>query len=353
MREIAWAPLNVPLRRRLETLCAFGWISLFLFGELGMLFFYLYLLIFGGVIAKTLCIIYGIFIYIDRDAGVNGGRGQGVKWFRNLFCWKLFQSYFPAKLHKTVDLPADRNYIFATFPHGVLSTGTFINFATDTTSFYKLYPGIRSRPCTLDYHFRVPIFRELALSWGLASCASKSIVRMLNASNNQHHPANRDGFTANAVVIVVGGAAESLNSRPDSYRLVLKNRKGFCKIALKTGAPIVPVINFGEVDLFDQPPNPPGSKLRRFQEYMKNNTGVAPAAFRGRGFFQYTYGLIPRRKPLNTVIGAPVQTVQIKEPTQADVDELHGIFCSALLELFDQYKGKFIEHCKNVEMVIE
>lgn len=45
---------------------------------------------------------------------------RSLKWFRNLYCWKLLQSYFPAKLHKTVDLPADRNYIFAAFPHGVL-----------------------------------------------------------------------------------------------------------------------------------------------------------------------------------------------------------------------------------------
>ncbi|XP_055609791.1 2-acylglycerol O-acyltransferase 1-like isoform X1 [Uranotaenia lowii] len=353
MRQIEWAPLNVPLRRRLETLSAFLWMCLFLFGELWMLLYYVYLLIFGGIYAKTFCILYGAFIYYDREAGQNGGRGQGVKWMRNLYIWKLFHSYFPAKLHKTVDLPANRNYIFAAFPHGVLSTSTFMSFATDHNKFYQLFPGIRSRACTLNFHFVIPFFRDLILSWGLASCSSKSVINMLTASNDPNHPKNRDGYTANAVVLVVGGAAESLHSRPDNYRLVLKNRKGFCKLALKTGSPIVPVINFGEVCLFDQPPNPLGSKLRNFQEWVKNSTGIAPAAFRGRGFFQYTYGIIPRRHPLDTLIGAPVEVKKIAEPTQADVDELHDRFCKALISTFEQNKARFIKNHKNVQIVLE
>ncbi|XP_055531130.1 2-acylglycerol O-acyltransferase 2-A-like isoform X1 [Wyeomyia smithii] len=354
MRKIEWAPLNVPLRRRLETLSAFGVMFLFLFGELWLLLYYVYLLVFGGIWAKTFCVIYGIFIYFDRKAGVNCGRGQGVKWFRNMYWVRLFQSYFPAKLHKTVDLPADRNYIFAAFPHGVLGLGCFANFATDATGFYKLYPGIRTRPCTLNFHFVIPFYREILLSWGLASCASRSVMNMLTASNNPDHPTNRrDGYTANAVVLVVGGAAESLHTRPNNYTLVLKNRKGFCKIALKTGVPVVPVINFGELDLYDQPPNPIGSKLRNFQEWVKNSTGIAPAAFRGRGFFQYTYGIIPRRKPLNTVIGGPVEAKKLDNPTSEDIDELHARFCKALEELFEKHKSKFVDDYKNVKLVLE
>lgn len=354
MRKIEWAPLNVPLRRRLETLSAFAWMSLFLFGELWMLLYYVYLLIFGGLYARTFCVVYGIFIYVDRKAGVSGGRGQGSKWFRNLIWWKLFQSYFPATLHKTVDLPADRNYIFAAFPHGVLSTATFINYATDTTGFYRLFPGIRSKACTLNFHFIIPFFRELCLGWGLASCASNSVKHMLTSSNNPHHPANqRDGNTSTAVVLVVGGAAESLHCRPNNYRLVLKSRKGFCKIALQTGASVVPVLNFGELDLFDQPPNPPGSGLRNFQEWIKNTTGIAPAAFRGRGFFQYTYGIIPRRRPIDAVVGRPIGMGKIENPTQEDVDKLHERFCKELTELFEEQKSKYVENYKNVKLVLE
>ena len=39
----------------------------------------------------------------------------------------------------------------------------------------------------------------------------------------------------NAVVLVVGGAEESLEARPGAYRLTLRNRKGFVKLAIKSG----------------------------------------------------------------------------------------------------------------------
>lgn len=48
------------------------------------------------------------------------------------------------------------------------------------------------------------------------------------------HILTRQG-PGNAVVIVVGGAAESLDAHPGSYTLTLKDRKGFAKIALRTG----------------------------------------------------------------------------------------------------------------------
>lgn len=41
--------------------------------------------------------------------------------------------------------------------------------------------------------------------------------------------------TGNAVVIVVGGAAESLECRPGKNVVTLKQRKGFVRIALQHG----------------------------------------------------------------------------------------------------------------------
>lgn len=65
--------------------------------------------------------------------------------------------------------------------------------------------------------------------------------------------------------------------------------------------PIVPVFTFGETDLYDQVPNPPGSWLLWLQERIRRVIGVAPCIPIGRGFFQYSFGLIPRRHVLTTV----------------------------------------------------
>jgi len=52
-----------------------------------------------------------------------------------------------------------------------------------------------------------------------------------------------------SITIVVGGAAESLSAHPGTADLTLKRRKGFIKLAIRTGASLVPVFSFGENDV--------------------------------------------------------------------------------------------------------
>lgn len=42
------------------------------------------------------------------------------EWVRNWRVWKYVIDYFPIDLVKTVDLPANRNYLIGTCPHGIL-----------------------------------------------------------------------------------------------------------------------------------------------------------------------------------------------------------------------------------------
>lgn len=39
---------------------------------------------------------------------------------RNNFMTKHLRDYFPVELIKTADLTPDRNYLFASFPHGII-----------------------------------------------------------------------------------------------------------------------------------------------------------------------------------------------------------------------------------------
>jgi 2-acylglycerol O-acyltransferase 2 len=55
------------------------------------------------------------------------------------------------------------------------------------------------------------------------------------------------------------------------------------------------VISFGENDLFTQPPNPPESRLRRYQNAIQKLISFAPVPFFGRLF------VIPHQKPINTI----------------------------------------------------
>ena len=63
----------------------------------------------------------------------------------------------------------------------------------------------------------------------------------------------------------------------------------------------MPVFSFGDHSLWEQEPNPPGSRLRRFQDASQSWLQFAFPLFHGRGIFQYNYGLMPYRKSVHTV----------------------------------------------------
>lgn len=105
----------------------------------------------------------------------------------------------------------------------------------DIKPWLQLYPQIRPKMAVLDLDFYAPFFREIIRFSGMISATKQSLLNHLCTSNDSFDPVNRDGFTSNAVALMVGGAEEALYSHPRKYILVLKNRKGFIKLALETG----------------------------------------------------------------------------------------------------------------------
>ena len=81
--------------------------------------------------------------------------------------WRYFCNYFPIRLIKTVDLDPKRNYLFCSFPHGLLGTGVTGAFATNGLDCAQVFPGLDFRPLTLDQHFKTPLFREYILNFGM------------------------------------------------------------------------------------------------------------------------------------------------------------------------------------------
>lgn len=156
-----------------------------------------------------------------------------------------------------------------------------------------------------------------------------------------------------AITIVVGGARESLDAEPYSLRLVLKRRKGFVKMALRTGADLVPVLAFGENDLYDQflPTSHP--KIHKMQLMVKKLMGFTIPLFHARGVFNYDVGLMPYRRPLNIVMGRPIMVSQSVKPSQEEIDELHEKYVVELERLWDTWKDDFAKDRKGELEILE
>lgn len=197
-----------------------------------------------------------------------------------------------------------------------------------------------------------PISRELILGWGMCSASINSLTTLLTQSNDPKHPSNSDGYTANAPVLTVGGAEEAFSALPNRYRFVLKNRKGFIKVGLKTGASLVPAISFGENNCYEVEYYAPGTIKRKIQDFLKKITGIAPVHIKGRGYLQYNFGLIPRRHPITTVMGAPIQLAKNPNPTNDEINEMHTLFCQRLTDLFETHKSKYVNNSNDVHLEI-
>lgn len=154
-------------------------------------------------------------------------------------------------------------------------------------------------------------------------------------------------------MLIVGGAQEALYARPGNYRFVINKRKGFVKIAIQTGAALVPVLSFGENDLLEQPSNNPGTWIRAYQEFVKKWTGIAPIFIYGRGFWEKSFGLLPYRRQITTVVGAPIIVSKNSNPTPEEVDEIHAKFIDAIIKLFNGYKDKYLMNPEKAKLIIE
>eukprot|EP01006_Ploeotia_vitrea_P046058 TRINITY_DN66990_c5_g3_i4.p1 TRINITY_DN66990_c5_g3~~TRINITY_DN66990_c5_g3_i4.p1 ORF type:complete len:160 (-),score=79.35 TRINITY_DN66990_c5_g3_i4:998-1477(-) len=144
-------------------------------------------------------------------------------------------------------------------------------------------------------------------------------------------------------IVVLGGAKESLDAHPGLYDLTLKNRKGFVKIALEHGSSLVPVFGFGENEVFEQIQNPRGSWLRRLQDRLQTKLGFAMPLIKGRGVFQYKFGIMPHRRPIRVVVGAPIDVPKVARAdiTPELVNTYHTKYLEALQRLFDEYKDVY------------
>jgi len=249
------------------------------------------------------------------------------------------------KLVKTANISPSTNYIFGIHPHGVMCMSGFGNFCTEGTNFSKLFPGLSAHVLMLKWLFYLPLTREILLFKGASAVTKNSFRSILG---NEERQTKKKGQVC---VVVVGGAEESLEAHPNTYRLILKNRKGFIRMALITGASLVPVFTFGENDLFHQLSNSKNSRMRRFQSWFKQVTAVGLPICWGQGFTENSLGPLALQRPVTSVVGSPIKVVKNSNPSEEEVNRLHGVYLTELKKLFEENKKEYCDN-KNIKLEI-
>lgn len=287
-----------------------------------------------------LVLAYLAWAWYDWGTPEEGGRGPGaISWFRRITApwFRSLAAYFPTRLHVPASFPfsgdpeirsAGQRYIFSFHPHGFVTLSLFASLLSDGCGISRHLTGAHEpwplRAVTLSTNFLIPFWRDWVLLLGLASVSAHSIGRILASGRS--------------VLIVPGGARESLDCGSEGVtRVVLKTRRGFIRVAMRSGVDgLIPVYAFGEDSLYRQLPNPQGSALRRVQDWVLARTGVAMPII-----LNSIFAFLPDRKPLDVVVGDPISVPHDPHPSEELVSRVHEQYKVALLKLFDDNKTRF------------
>mmetsp|Transcript_4525 Transcript_4525/g.12611 ORF Transcript_4525/g.12611 Transcript_4525/m.12611 type:complete len:255 (-) Transcript_4525:105-869(-) len=216
--------------------------------------------------------------------------------------------------------PAQKAVIFALEPHDILPYPVFA-----FSPALKRLPGRvgHDHSCLMtSVIFHLPILKQVYTWVSGAPIDKRTFRRRLEHGQS---------FS-----FIPGGVQEVTNldpANPDDVVLYLRRRRGFVKLALASGSPVVPVFCFG-VDGSYGYWIPRGKMVAR----IGRRIGFLPMVFWGR--FGLPFG-IPHPRKITVAVGSPIEFPELGEEGVTDeaVSEYHALFLQEMEALYDRHKA--------------
>jgi 1-acyl-sn-glycerol-3-phosphate acyltransferase len=278
------------------------------------------LLLFGSVFMYTNFILYTILaiIYFMLPGSV----------IRSLLLHinKIIRNLFPERIADTEEnirqtfkmkvlYPMPQKSINIWHPHGISGVTPVIHNGYRVTDIPGYTP---TKGVVYYYYFMMPIIKD--------------IIRLLNAVPSDYRTI-KETVQKESLSITIGGLDEMGRTAGTNIQLVIKKRTGIFKIALETGTPLVPVLTYGETEVFPETTN---AYLLQFNEFMYSTFRMKfpfPTLTSVSNWLRL--GTLPL-KEIKSYTGKPIIVKKIENPTNSQITKLRKIYIRRVQELFDQ-----------------
>jgi hypothetical protein len=219
------------------------------------------------------------------------------------------------KIRRNPDVSSEGKYIYMWHPHGVFTTSQFFHVGTKLTD----WPSeLKVKGTAFNGLLMLPFMSEFFEELGAVPTEFHAMKKTLETTS---------------LSVAPGGMREMLY--PGSA--IISKRKGIFRMALETGASLVPVISVGE-DALCQIVELPSWIQDLFESYdacicIPNMKSLVKLL----SIFHKPV------TPVISVMGAPIPVKKIEIPTEKDISELRSRYIKELKELYKKETGKTLE----------
>jgi 2-acylglycerol O-acyltransferase 2 len=223
----------------------------------------------------------------------------------------LLCKYFSLKIVTHEVLDAHTPWMFCSFPHGVFPVSNVLALVLVPVLRGFYFNGLAATAL-----LKLPLAGNLLGMLGAEDCSKDNVRRLMMEERR-------------SVALLPGGITEIFYNSQGVECIYIKKRKGFVKLALQAGHPIVPIYTFGNTDLLH-------CLNWSILKWISAKLRVSITFFWGR------WGSpIPYRKPLLLAVGRPIDVPTVANPSDAQINEYHQKVIDATIALFDAHKADF------------
>lgn len=238
-----------------------------------------------------------------------------------LYTWFIqYPGYFVPKIFSYFSMrvvwedgyaPATHSILVAP-AHGVFPYGSLL-----IVVLYKMFIKNPIRGVAASVIFYLPVSRHFMQWLGVVPATREIITTLLESGK--------------PVAVPSGGIAEIFRTARRHQTIVLRDRKGLARIALKTGAQLAPCYTFGTTELYTMH----GSENELLQ-YVSRTLRMGVLFFTGRWYLPIAF-----RTPLVSVFSRPIDVEKVENPTVEQVDELHARLLDRIKELYYTHREAY------------